>query len=385
MRPAQTAIWLYLLTFAWPLPLDFGLLGLALLGAWAALRDSARFPSGAQLALLPLVLVIVLGNFISPDPNQSLSLTLALIPACAVYLLVSGYFRPAQLVGLSSVASLMICSLGGWLLGVAASYPELSPSEWVSRSRLTAFKVPNDVVFFQILLPFSLASFKLQPRISSPSVLAAAAVAIAVSAAVVYQSRLAVLTALASSAAFFALQRKTKSALWAVLILAFGIALVDAAFGFGLVKKPSSSWSSRLPLWLAAWKMFLASPWIGHGIGSYALRYRDHLDSARLPAWIAFDLRPTPWAHNLYLEVLAELGALGLAALLFLFAFPFWKQPKYPAFQIGRLACAAKAALLAFALSACFELSLWRQWVSLTLLLTIGCITAANKFQEDEP
>jgi O-antigen ligase len=384
MSPAQTAVWLYLLTFALPLPVDFGLLGLGFLGAWTALKGTAQFPPRALFALLPLALATVLGNFIAPDPSRSLSLTLALLPACVIYLLICGYFELSQLVGLSLAASLMICSLGGWLLGVAVSHPASSPDEWIRQSHLTAFKVPNDVVFFQILLPFALAQLK--PKISMQSVLAAAACGIAVSVAVIYQSRLAVLTALAGGAVFFALRRTTKSALWSMLLLAFGIAIVDTAFGFKLLGKFSSSWTSRLPLWLAAWQMFLCSPWTGHGIGSYALHYRNYLDWAHLPPWIAFDPRPTPWAHNLYLEVLAELGAQGLAALLFFLVSPLLTRPKYlPAPQIRMLACAAKAAWLAFALSAFFELSLWRQWVGLVFLLTTACITATNKFQEGAP
>ncbi|GAB6067135.1 hypothetical protein JCM13664_04530 [Methylothermus subterraneus] len=253
-------------------------------------------------------------------------------------------------------------------------------------SRLTAFKVPNDVVFFAVWLPFALAFLEWPPQIFWRGVLAAAAYTIGLALAVVYQSRVAVLTALTGSAVFFALQRQAKRSLAAMVLVACGVVLVDAAFGFKLIGKLQASWTSRLPLWLAAWRMFLASPWIGHGIGSFALRSPYDLDPASLPAWIAFDPRGIPWAHNLYLEMLAELGVLGLSALLFLMAFPLGKQPKHPpTSQIERFARAAGTALFAFALSAFFELSLWRQWVGLAFFLTIGCLTATNKTQEGAP
>lgn len=384
MNPAQAAVWFYLLTFAIPWPLDIGLMGLAGLGGWAALSCSPQFPRGALLAPLLSVLVIACGHFFSPDPNRSISLSLALVPASAIYLLICGYLERPQLLGLSLLLSLMICLLGGWLLGIALSHPKLTPSEWVLRSGLTAFRVPNDVVFFSILLPFPLALLKAPPRIFWPSALAAVACLITLAVAVAYQSRLAILTAgISSTALSLTLHREAKPILKMVALLALGVVLIDAAFGFKLLAKFQASWTSRLPLWLAAWNMFLTSPWFGHGLGSYALLYRDYLNSASFPSWIAFDPRQSPWAHNLYLEVLAELGILGGIALAFLLISPLRKRPKHPSTpSIRGFAYAAKAALLAFALSAGLELSLWRQWVGLIFLLIIGCITATNKSQE---
>lgn len=386
MNPAQAAVWFYLLTFALPLPLDIGLFVLAALGGWAALTTVPQFPAGTFAALLPLALAIGMGNLISPDHDRSLHLSLVLIPACAVYLLICGYFGFRELAGLCLILTLIVGSLGGWLLTVAISHPANLPQEWIRQSHLTAFKAPNDIVLFQILLPFMLALLKFQPRFSPPSWIALTAIAISVVLAVIYRSRLAVLIAATSSVAFFALQRETKYLLQTVLILTLAIVLTDAAFGFALLRKFAHAWTSRLPLWLAAWRMFLQSPWIGHGIGSYALRYQDYLDLTHLPAWIAFDPRLTPWAHNLYLEILAELGILGILSVVVLLWLPLQARPRHlQNSQAKILACAAKAALFAFCLSGFFELSLWRQWAGLTFLLIIGCIEATNKLQEGNP
>lgn len=378
---AEAAVYFYLSTFALPLPLDIGLLGLALLGSWAALAAAPRFPPGTFVAMLPLVLAVGIGNLTSPDPARSLHLTLALIPAGAVYLLISGYFGPRQSIRLCLALTLISCAIGGWLLVVAAVHPQMLPSEWIQQSRLTAFKVPNDIVWMPILLPFSLALFKIQPKASLQSGLALTAVVIAVVLAVVYRSRLAVLVTAVSVGTFLILLREARHLPWAVLVLGVLFGVTDAVLGFGLLEKLQSVWTSRLPLWQAAWRMFLQSPLIGHGIGSYVVFYQDYLDLARLPGWVVLDPRLTPWAHNLYLEILAELGLIGLAALavLLYFALKLWRPRPADSPHRPIPASAARAALCSFCLSSFFELSLWRQWVGLTFLLIIGCIVATNK------
>ncbi|GAB4362153.1 MAG: hypothetical protein Kow0060_18210 [Methylohalobius crimeensis] len=381
---AEAAVYFYLATFALPFSLDIGLLGLAVLGSRAALASAPRFPSGILAAFLFLMLVIGMGNVGSPDFQRSLRLSLALIPACLVYFLISGYFGKRQLIGLCLTWALIACALGGWMLMVSATHPQMSPTEWIVQGRLTAFKVPNDIVLFQILLPFPLALFKLSPKFSAQSWLAWAAIAISLSLAVVYHSRLAILIGGVSMALFFLLLRESKQLFRIGTVACLGLILMDAALGFTLTTKFLSSWTSRLPLWWAAWQMFLQSPLTGHGIGSYLLLYKDYLNPTQWPDWVVHDPRVTPWAHNLYLEILAELGIIGALAFVGLLLFSI--KPKY--FQISKnpqqqiLTSAVIVALIAFCLSGLFELSLWRQWVGLTFLLIIGCISATNKFQE---
>jgi putative inorganic carbon (HCO3(-)) transporter len=72
----------------------------------------------------------------------------------------------------------------------------------------------------------------------------------------------------------------------------------------------SENWAvvERMAHWQAALRMWEASPWLGVGIGQYAVRYEDYF----LPGW----LDPLGHAHNYYLNVLAETGLLGLASYL---------------------------------------------------------------------
>jgi len=63
----------------------------------------------------------------------------------------------------------------------------------------------------------------------------------------------------------------------------------------------------RLAHWQAAWRMFSREPFVGVGIGQYAVVYPQ----VALPRW----QDPLGHAHNYYLHVLAELGLIGLALL----------------------------------------------------------------------
>lgn len=64
----------------------------------------------------------------------------------------------------------------------------------------------------------------------------------------------------------------------------------------------------RLAHWQAAIRMAEAHPWLGVGLGNYAAAYDEH----RLIVWV----NALGHAHNYYLNLLAETGALGLTAYL---------------------------------------------------------------------
>ena len=61
--------------------------------------------------------------------------------------------------------------------------------------------------------------------------------------------------------------------------------------------------------------MFRDHPWLGIGPGNYSAAYGDYF----LPGW----LDPLGHAHNYYLNLAAETGALGLAAYLLTLSLAF--------------------------------------------------------------
>lgn len=73
----------------------------------------------------------------------------------------------------------------------------------------------------------------------------------------------------------------------------------------------------RMAHWQAAWGMFIDHPLLGVGIGNYAAVYPAYA----LPGWSD----PLGHAHNYYLNVAAEAGAIGLIAYLILWAAAFWQ------------------------------------------------------------
>lgn len=73
----------------------------------------------------------------------------------------------------------------------------------------------------------------------------------------------------------------------------------------------------RLAHWQAALDMAQEQPWLGVGFGNYEPAYADHA----LINWPY----PLGHAHNYYLNLLAETGAVGLAAYLVLWTAVFWQ------------------------------------------------------------
>ena len=68
--------------------------------------------------------------------------------------------------------------------------------------------------------------------------------------------------------------------------------------------------SERLAHWLAGLRMFLDHPFLGVGIGNYAVAYPQYAPGRFI--------QPLGHAHNYYINIAAEAGIFGLLALLFL-------------------------------------------------------------------
>ncbi len=165
------------------------------------------------------------------------------------------------------------------------------------------------------------------------------------------------------------------------MVIAF---VVDALLGFRFIHKAMHDWqgSGRLALWAAALAMFRDAPFLGHGPNSYVLHYRAYLDALQLPPWVRIDPRVTPWAHNLYLELLAEQGILGLVSFLAMGALGLSmvsqiNRSRHP--DLECLGAGAGAAFIAFLTAAAFELSFLRAWVTIILFTLLGLLTAITR------
>lgn len=76
----------------------------------------------------------------------------------------------------------------------------------------------------------------------------------------------------------------------------------------------------RKKIWSAAWKMFLSRPWLGLGLGTFMFNFESFVAEG-----YAFS---PPYAHNCYLQMLAEIGIIGLVAFLAILAIFFYRGIK---------------------------------------------------------
>lgn len=100
---------------------------------------------------------------------------------------------------------------------------------------------------------------------------------------------------------------------WESVVSYFGV------FDVRTVAVTPQNWAlvDRMAQWQAAWEMFSDHPWAGVGPGNYPVAYKDYA----LPGWP----EARGHAHNIYLNFLAEMGILGLAAYLIFWAAALWQ------------------------------------------------------------
>jgi O-antigen ligase len=314
-------------------------------------------------------------------------LSASLLPAVLLFFVVAEHFdgtRDTRRLYLTfSAVGLGLASV---LLWTAWRNGGVEPSGLVSDVGSPILLVPNDGTFLAVVAPLSLAVLSREHR-GAVGVLTALSVLLSVCAVGILQSRVATLTMVASTtcAATLVWPRLGPACGLVILIL---VLLIDGFLGFPLVAKFSLILNMRIPLWLAAWAMFLDAPLLGHGPHTFVLLYRSYLRDLSLPTWLQVDTRVVPWAHNLYLEVLAEQGIVGLVALGFLLvcgAVTAWKIQRTALGEARIFAAGALAGLVGLCGAAVFELSLLRQWVVIMIFTLLGVIAQLSSSQTAIP
>jgi O-antigen ligase len=108
-----------------------------------------------------------------------------------------------------------------------------------------------------------------------------------------------------------------RSHLAPILVLAIACAIVGLGVYTGVdgllaryagLMEPGYFEQDRIPIWRDAWKMICTHPWFGQGAGSFQWAF---------PAYETMEPdRPAVFAHNDYLQILAEYGIVGLGLVL---------------------------------------------------------------------
>lgn len=147
--------------------------------------------------------------------------------------------------------------------------------------------------------------------------------------------------------------------LWSIpLILPLAIVLLIATNGMVLRFADSAnsgdiSADGRLQIWRETMRLISAYPWTGAGLGTF--------EHALYPFRVALSTSAVDYAHNDYLQILAELGIVGLVLTLSLAAVIAWRAAT-AAFRRGPsswLGMGVLASLLALALHSLVDFNLY--------------------------
>ncbi|MDP2660775.1 MAG: O-antigen ligase family protein [Dehalococcoidia bacterium] len=142
------------------------------------------------------------------------------------------------------------------------------------------------------------------------------------------------------------------------------------------------NWSvvERMALWYSAWNMWKDSPWLGIGIGNFRAIYPHYA----LPKWNLGQEH----AHNFYLNVLTEAGAVGFAAYLvflasiFTFAARALKSALASGWHLGSgLAMGLLAVLVALSLHNFFD-NIYVHGMLVQMGILLGLAPVASRLGE---
>jgi O-antigen ligase len=271
--------------------------------ATGSLLWSSNLDEGARRIMLSPLLVVAIGVggvVIAPERERVRRVLVSLV-------LLGGW---AGWINVNAVLQGGVAVATGLVLGHSGDY--------IGRGIMAA--QAGTIAFVSLLF----AGGRLAQFTISFALWAAAALGVMVSGARQALVALAVAMALASMRLLRNPASYSRNALGAVVALACAAALVSQvdALGFNLTTlerieytRESGTLGSR-EVWTFAWKEIAERPLIGHGLGSFGT---------------VANTFPTDHPHNLFLEIMFELGALGLLVLLALGsvlwrAWPGWRK-----------------------------------------------------------
>ncbi len=378
---ATAGVCLFLLGFAAPIPSQFplaALVGFALMATF--------FEAAPEKAGVPLPLMLAVGGFLvltglsilfSIDRSRSLELSASWIPGVLLFVVISERLRSAE--NLRSVYACLSCVALGLSVALLAGRWFYGPDahSWLLELGFPVLVVPNDCHFLALLTPFSLVLAERNPR-SGLGVVALLSIGATGLAIIALGGRGAVLVWGACLVVTGTLLRPRLGvglAIASVLIAGLG----DAALGFPLASKFTDVVDTRISLWIVAWEMFLDAPWMGQGPHTYRLLYLEYLNRIDFREWVRFDTWGTavPWAHNLYLEVLAERGISGFVSFFSLAGIAVYyanRARRRGAAEVASLAAGVMGCLAGLFVSGIFEASLLRIWCVVLLFCVMGLV-----------
>ena len=319
----------------------------------------------------------ILATVFSVDYQQSiraqLSLALGLLCYVAVIIFTN---TPSRFYSVLFAAAFSIFLATLFILSDEIMSQPDNPLLQIYKLSNALFVVPNDVLILAVMAPLMLGlAWTGDWRIRGLTIFY---LVVALIIGVNLQSRQTVFLLLLGPVIVIALMRPRLAAPALFIGIVVGI-ISDGLSGWTLAHKIFLF--PRTYVWHTAWVMFLDQPLTGQGPGLFKDLYFTFLGKAGYVIQELSDRRTMPWAHNLYLEQLAERGVFGFFALLGLLGAAMYRAAKFwrhAGSDLTRsLASGVLAALIVLAISGIAEATLSRLWVAISLLILSALSTVA--------
>jgi O-antigen ligase len=162
-----------------------------------------------------------------------------------------------------------------------------------------------------------------------------------------------------------------KALLTVLLLLLLGIGLAAAFGGYKVLSSyAAAGWSAmhRVDLMKMCWKMFLDRPFLGHGLNTFMSIFEAYSAGLRFGG--------ISYAHNCYMQILAETGIFGLLSFLWMIAVLFVSSAKSIAAKNDGLLKAGQigvsAGLLAYLAHSAVETNLYALQLAVLFYYFLG-------------
>ena len=303
----------------------------ALVGYGLLLHHDEKAPRGSWLAGAVLVFtgVAIASSLQAINPSDSVNKLFILLTASALFFAVLLICRTREqllVVVTGALAGLLLVSAQGVVehfSGNFGPYGFVAGGQVVGRVQ-GSFGHPNQYGgYIAVLLPLAATVVMTKAFKSSTRWLAGAALTLAVPALIFSYARGAIAALLIGSLLWLAIMRPR-----AAMFTAVAVAVTAILFAPGALRERFSPQGAsgdaplREDIWSSATDIYSRYPILGAGLNNFGDAYanlpatRESASQRRLLHQNA--LLTPPHAQNLYLNVLAEEGIVGLAALLFL-------------------------------------------------------------------
>jgi len=337
------------------------LLGLALMRVGGR-GELPRLPTLAG-ALALFAAVSIASAVAAGGGGEAVPVLRSLLTGLALFFAVTAFVRRPQdllwpLAGAAIAASLVaLYAAYQWRFGDPRGTGFLTDTG-VLVSRVSAgFGHPNQLGgFLLILVPYVVGAAMLLPR-ARPLVVAG--LLLCVFGIYVSFSRGSLL-GLAVVPLFFLSKRRVLALAPLLGILFLAIAPDLLRERIGTLTERGAELSSRADIWTTAWQIWLANPLLGVGPGGFPDAYASVPVAGKqyLPATI---FEAPPHAHNVILQVLAELGLAGILSFAAVFGLALWgarRCRRSGARELRVVGTATLAALTAFTIHNMFDVTL---------------------------